>query len=76
MSKIEEICQSEGIKYKLPSLKKLIEISEGDLRKSITTLQSCSTLNEKTLTMKSIVDSSGLIPNETISNLTLLIYRF
>jgi len=63
LSKLTEICQMEKVTCEPQTLHKIIEISEGDLRKSITMIQSCATLNNNTLTLKEIIDSSGLIPD-------------
>lgn len=38
VKKLEEICQAESIKYESSALESLIEISNGDLRKSVNLL--------------------------------------
>ena len=46
-ARLEMICKEEGVEMKdNEAMKALIESSEGDMRKAITTLQSCSRLNK------------------------------
>lgn len=47
----------------------LIESSEGDLRRSINSLQTASAANMKNLTADSVYQISGIVPNDYIANL-------
>ena len=44
MKRLTYICDEENVKYNDGALKSLIETSEGDLRRAITTLQSAARL--------------------------------
>jgi DNA polymerase III delta prime subunit len=65
------ICDQEGLVYSteviskidktnLKALLKLVEISEGDLRKSINVLQSTGMLYDKEISQDSVIDISGV----------------
>lgn len=47
-------------------LPELVDISQGDLRRSINTLQTASSFKHKQLTVNDIRSISGIIPDETI----------
>ena len=54
------ICKEEGVEMKDDeAMKALIESSEGDMRKAITTLQSCSRLN-KVISKREVYEVSKL----------------
>ncbi|ORX44364.1 hypothetical protein BCR36DRAFT_586222 [Piromyces finnis] len=67
-SRLEEICKCENIPYTNEALTELINVSEGDMRKSITYLQSASQLSkiEGSLTPNMILELAGVIPNEIV----------
>jgi len=67
-SRLEEICKCENIPYTNEALDELINVSEGDMRKSITYLQSASQLSriEGSLTSNMIFELAGVIPNELV----------
>lgn len=46
MDRLTEICKEEGVNLTDETLSFLVETSGGDLRKAITTLQSCSRLKD------------------------------
>jgi len=67
--RIRMICDSENLTLKDDdAFKLLIDSSEGDMRKAITTLQSCSRLNTN-ITERDIFEVSGTIPNSWIDRL-------
>jgi len=67
--RIRMICDSEDLTLKDDdAFKLLIDSSEGDMRKAITTLQSCSRLNTN-ITERDIFEVSGTIPNSWIDRL-------
>lgn len=65
------ICNLEGIKVESPAvLDALIEISEGDLRRSINTLQTCSSFIKNSnvpLKMIDIEKISGVVNNKVVA---------
>ncbi|ORX85180.1 P-loop containing nucleoside triphosphate hydrolase protein [Anaeromyces robustus] len=67
-SRLEEICKCENIPYTDEALNELINVSEGDMRKSITYLQSASQLSkiEGSLTPNMVFELAGVIPNEIV----------
>jgi len=67
--RIRMICDAENLTLKDDdAFKLLIDSSEGDMRKAITTLQSCSRLNTN-ITERDIFEVSGTIPNSWIDRL-------
>ncbi|TVY15763.1 Replication factor C subunit 2 [Lachnellula arida] len=83
--RVEEIAVKEGVALEDGAVETLIRCSEGDLRKAITFLQSAARLvgavekdededsmdvdEKKVVTVKSIEDIAGVIPDETIEGL-------
>lgn len=67
-TRLEEICKCENIPYTNEALDELINVSEGDMRKSITYLQSASQLSriEGSLTPNMVFELAGVIPNELV----------
>lgn len=68
------ISKNEGIQLESPEvLDKLIDISEGDLRRSINTLQTCSSFVKgqagKKLTIEDINKVSGCVPDSVIADI-------
>lgn len=49
--------------------KSLVDISAGDLRRSINTLQTASSFKHKNLTVKDIESISGVVPDEAIKKI-------
>lgn len=78
IKKLETICAAEGITHAEGALETLIEVSRGDLRKSVNLLQSASTLFEKNLEVESILEIAGVNGGggeRSVSHLLLLIDR-
>lgn len=65
-----DICEKENLKYTKESIAALVKVSDGDLRKAITFLQSAARLNmDKEITEKAITDIAGVVPAKMIDNL-------
>ncbi|CRG98670.1 replication factor C subunit 2, putative [Plasmodium relictum] len=62
--KLLYICKSENINITDDALEKIIETTQGDLRRAVSILQLCSCINPK-ITLESVLDVSGL-PNDNI----------
>ncbi|XP_047443255.1 replication factor C subunit 4 [Mugil cephalus] len=68
-----EICDKENLKYTKESIAALVKVSEGDLRKAITFLQSAARLNvNKEIAESSITEIAGVVPSKVIDNLLQL----
>ncbi|KAF8381995.1 hypothetical protein PRIPAC_71137, partial [Pristionchus pacificus] len=65
VDRLEMICETEGVTAEREALEKLVQESEGDLRKSITTLQAISSATKR-VTMDDLSNSSGRIPEKAI----------
>ena len=64
------IAQNEGIHCDSEAVfDALIESSEGDLRRSINSLQTASAANDKKLTADGVYQISGIVPNDYIKNI-------
>ncbi|KAM4548153.1 replication factor C subunit 4 isoform 1-T2 [Odontesthes bonariensis] len=65
-----QICAKENLNYTKESLAILVQVSEGDLRKAITFLQSAARLNfDKEITGQTIIEIAGVVPSKMIDNL-------
>lgn len=70
IERLKFICEEEKLKIENDALKSIVDISGGDMRKAITTLQSCyrlkcgtdSLLQDDLITLKDILEMSGIIP--------------
>ncbi|CAN4081328.1 unnamed protein product [Withania somnifera] len=65
-SRILHICNEEGLNLDLESLSTLGSISQGDLRRAITYLQSAARLFGSSISAKDLISVSGVIPNEVV----------
>lgn len=71
-----EICEKENLKYTKESIAALVQVSEGDLRKAITFLQSAARLNvDKEITDRAIIDIAGVVPVKMIDNLLHICFK-
>ncbi|MEQ2268094.1 replication factor C subunit 4 [Xenotaenia resolanae] len=71
-----EICEKEKLKYTKESIAALVQLSEGDLRKAITFLQSASRLNaDKEITDQAVIEIAGVVPSTMIDNLVQICFR-
>ncbi|KAM4695229.1 replication factor C subunit 4 [Discoglossus pictus] len=65
--RILDICEKENVKITNEALTCLVEVSEGDLRKAITFLQSATRLTAgKEITDQVVVEIAGVIPKDTL----------
>ncbi|KAL6468847.1 hypothetical protein MHYP_G00223710 [Metynnis hypsauchen] len=71
-----EICEKESLKYSKEGIEALVKVSEGDLRKAITLLQSAARLStEKEITERVIIEIAGVVPPKVIENLLQTCYK-
>jgi len=71
-----DICQKENLKYSTEAIAALVKVSEGDLRKAITFLQSAARLNmDKEITETAIIEIAGVVPPKMIDNLLQICYK-
>ncbi|XP_065056059.1 replication factor C subunit 4-like [Rhopilema esculentum] len=74
-TRLQRICDNEGVKISSEGLEDLINLSEGDMRKAITFLQSASRLkSEVEITPDDIMEIAGAIPSRFISSLVKTCY--
>ncbi|KAJ7543434.1 hypothetical protein O6H91_09G038200 [Diphasiastrum complanatum] len=67
--RISYICQEEGLHLDSEALSSLSRISEGDLRRAITCLQSSARLYGSSISSENIISVSGIIPHAVIQSL-------
>ncbi|GMR32761.1 hypothetical protein PMAYCL1PPCAC_02956, partial [Pristionchus mayeri] len=65
VERLELICETEGVTAEREALERMVKESEGDLRKSITTLQAISS-GSKRVTMDDLANTGGRIPEKSI----------
>ncbi|XP_067139702.1 replication factor C subunit 4 isoform X1 [Centruroides vittatus] len=70
ISQLKKICASEDVKMSDKVMEELIKISEGDLRKAITLLQSAHRLKgQNDITLEDIGEIAGTVPTELLDGL-------
>lgn len=70
IKRLEYICEQENISYEDSALNALVDVTDGDLRKSIMMLQSAGRSFEgEKLSGDDIYEVSGRVPNEVISDI-------
>lgn len=67
--KLEDICSTEGISYNKESLTALIDVCEGDLRKSTNLLQTVSKVYKKIESTELVNDIAGVVPKRTVTSI-------
>jgi len=67
--RIKFICEQEGIEFTEEILDTLTRVSEGDMRKVITYLQSAHRLYGSDLSADSIIDIAGVIPGDALTKI-------
>ncbi|KAM7410634.1 hypothetical protein PAMA_001867 [Pampus argenteus] len=68
--RLVEICEKEKLKYTKESIAALVKVSEGDLRKAITFLQSAARLNvDKEISERAVIEIAGVVPPKMIDSL-------
>ncbi|KAJ8374290.1 hypothetical protein SKAU_G00048700 [Synaphobranchus kaupii] len=71
-----EICEKEKLKYSKEAIAALVKVSEGDLRKAITFLQSAARLNgDNEITESMVIEIAGVVPTKIIDNLLQICYN-
>ena len=74
IERLQLICQKEGVEVADASVfNALVDISQGDLRRSINMLQTASSFKSKNLTAKDIESISGVIPDDVIKRIDKVI---
>lgn len=68
-NRILHICQEEGLNLNSEALSTLSSISQGDLRRAITYLQSAARLYGSSISSKDLISVSGVIPEEVVNTL-------
>lgn len=69
-SRLDYICKKESIKVSNEAKKEVFKIARGDLRSSITLLQSASQLSsDEIVSAESVIKISGMLPRELIDSL-------
>lgn len=70
VNRIKMICDKESVKITESGLEAVISTSEGDLRKAITSLQSCARLKtEEEVTEDDVYEITGVIPSKFLEGL-------
>ncbi|XP_034557642.1 replication factor C subunit 4 [Notolabrus celidotus] len=71
-----QICEKENLKFTTESIAALVRVSEGDLRKAITFLQSAARLNvDKEITERCITEIAGVVPQKMIDSLLQICFK-
>jgi len=74
LDRLHYICQKEGVMVEDQAVKELVAITEGDLRKSITILQSLACSGEM-VSVEDVHEMSGLVPSHSIDKLLVAAQR-
>ncbi|XP_064186062.1 replication factor C subunit 4 [Anguilla rostrata] len=73
--RLREICEKEQLQCSEEAIAALVKVSEGDLRKAITFLQSAARLDaEKQVTESLVIEIAGVVPTKLIDNLLQICY--
>lgn len=66
IERLQYICTQEGVNIEDKVFERIVEISDGDMRRAITTLQSCYRLKggDQAINETDILEMSGIIPPE------------
>ena len=67
--RINHICQAEGVQITPEAMAALGEVSGGDMRKTITTLQSSVRLRGTPVERQTVLDVAGAVPREAVQPL-------
>lgn len=68
-SRILHICKEEGLNLDTEALSTLSSISQGDLRRAITYVQSAARLFGSSISSKDLISVSGVVPQEVVEAL-------
>lgn len=69
VSRLEYICNQESLAYQKPALFNLVQITEGDLRRSVNLLQSIGLLYDKEISEDGVEEVSGIVPEREINKI-------
>lgn len=70
VKKLKEISLQEGVQYENGVIEELVKVSEGDMRKAITYLQSAYRLKgEDEITKQDVLEISGIVPDKVVNSL-------
>jgi replication factor C subunit 2/4 len=69
LARLQYICQEEGVDIEDDALETLVQVSGGDMRKALTSLQSAHRLCIGKVSAQTFFDLSGDVPAEIIENL-------
>lgn len=71
LERLQLIKKEEGVNCEEETLSKLVETSGGDMRKAITTLQSCARLKDQgePITVQDVLEITAVVPDEYMSRL-------
>jgi len=68
-NRIQYICQEEGLTLPAEALSTLSRVSDGDLRRAITYLQSAARLYGSSISSENIISVSGIVPDSVLEGL-------
>ncbi|KAF6198997.1 hypothetical protein GE061_007020 [Apolygus lucorum] len=69
-TRLEMICKEEKVQCEPEALKMVVETSGGDLRRAITTFQSCARLKAgEPITNQDVLEVTGIVPDEFINEI-------
>lgn len=69
VGRLKHVCANENIKTDDESLKTLMDVSQGDMRRAITLLQSSAQFNNSVVDSETIVEVAGSLPPNAIKKL-------
>lgn len=76
IERLKHICNNENVRVVNDQvLEALVDITEGDLRRSINLLQTASAFKQSGITLQDIQSISGSIPQEVITDIAQKIYQ-
>lgn len=62
VDRLEYICKEEGLVYEKDALFNLVQITEGDMRRSVNLLQSIGLLFDREISEEGVTEISGMVP--------------
>jgi len=75
IERLQMICEREGVQVQSEDVfKSLVDISAGDLRRSINMLQTASAFKHKNLGVQDVESISGVIPDDVIKKIDKVLH--
>jgi replication factor C subunit 2/4 len=71
LARLRLVCEGEKVEVSDETLLEVLRVSNGDMRKAITFLQSASQLYGGTIKPENVVEISGFVPDKSIENIIL-----